>query len=454
MSMEFGKLNFSVSFNPTSAFPLDARSYFESYAEAEKAAELAVAAGSAESVYYYGQTLVVVENDKAKFYIIQPDNTLSAVEGSSGETEVPVNSDLFEKDKNGNLSLKGFDEAAIGSFFVKGSNGELEWKTPIDAYTKEETNEAIRQAVADAVHIKRKIVTSKEEIEEYMATNADADQYIFMVPTGLTEDSDRYDEYMVIEIAGQKFVEKVGSWEVNLDDYATNVYVDDQLDTKVDKVEGYRLISNDEGSKLAGIEDGAEVNIVKSVDEMHFGLDSTGKLSLKDISMLKITGLEDALNGKVDAQEGYTLLSPDDKNKLNKLVIGDNGLEISGTVNASNVQGLDIWIAEQAGKIIGLSEENFNTDFKDKLENLLYISSVNTDQLEVKNGKLNIVAIDNSKVTGLEDLLNEKATKDEVWTLQVTVDDLSEQMSMYVSKIEYDDEVEKIWDALSWKEIQ
>ena len=26
---EFGKLNFSVSFNPTSAFPLDARCYFE-----------------------------------------------------------------------------------------------------------------------------------------------------------------------------------------------------------------------------------------------------------------------------------------------------------------------------------------------------------------------------------------------------------------------------------------
>ena len=99
MSMEFGKLNFSVSFNPTSAFPLDARSYFESYAEAENAARLAVAAGSAESVYYYGQTLVVVENDKAKFYIIQPDNTLSAVEGSSGETDVPVNSELFEKMK-------------------------------------------------------------------------------------------------------------------------------------------------------------------------------------------------------------------------------------------------------------------------------------------------------------------------------------------------------------------
>ena len=127
MSMEFGKLNFSVSFNPTSAFPLDARSYFESKADAEEAAKIAVPAGSADSVYYYGQTLVVVENSVAKFYIIQPNNTLSAVEGSSGETEVPVNSDLFEKDENGNLSLKGFDEAAVGAFFTKGEDGNLVW---------------------------------------------------------------------------------------------------------------------------------------------------------------------------------------------------------------------------------------------------------------------------------------------------------------------------------------
>jgi hypothetical protein len=54
MSLDFGKLNFSISFNPTSAFPIDARSYFESYADAVKAATGAKPAGSAESVYYYG----------------------------------------------------------------------------------------------------------------------------------------------------------------------------------------------------------------------------------------------------------------------------------------------------------------------------------------------------------------------------------------------------------------
>jgi hypothetical protein len=70
MSLDFGKLNFSTSFNPTSAFPLDARSYFESYSAAVEAARTAVEAGGTDSVYYYGQTLVVVEDGIANFYII------------------------------------------------------------------------------------------------------------------------------------------------------------------------------------------------------------------------------------------------------------------------------------------------------------------------------------------------------------------------------------------------
>lgn len=446
MSMEFGKLNFSVSFNPTSAFPLDARSYFESYAEAERAAELAVAAGSAESVYYYGQTLVVVENDKAKFYIIQPDNTLSAVEGSSGETEVPVNSDLFEKDENGNLSLKGFDEAAIGSFFVKGEDGELEWKTPIDAYTKEETNEAIRQAVADAVHIKRKIVASTEEIEEYMATNADADQYIFMVPTGLTEDSDRYDEYMVVEIAGQKFLEKVGSWEVNLSNYATKADLENGLSMKVDAAPGYTLISKAEKEKLAGIESGAQVNVINDVNNSHFEIDENKTLLLKDIPVSKITNLENLLNEKVDSIDGWTLLSPDDQEKLAKLVIGDEGLEISGTVNAENIQGLETWITNNAGSVIGLSPLPFTTSLANKLNGIEegaqknYISSV-TDQFEVNvNGELRLVSVTSNQISDLATVLNTKADV-------TTVNSLNNRMEMLES------DVGVLANALTWKDI-
>jgi hypothetical protein len=70
MSLNFGQANRSIAFNPTSAFPLDARSYFESLALAEAAAASAQEAGSTDSVYYYGQVLAVVENDIATLYII------------------------------------------------------------------------------------------------------------------------------------------------------------------------------------------------------------------------------------------------------------------------------------------------------------------------------------------------------------------------------------------------
>ena len=82
---EFGTLNFSVAFNPTSAFPLDARSFFSSLAAAEAAAKTAKEVGSTETVYYYGMPLVVVENNVATMYQIQPDNTLKAIgSGANG----------------------------------------------------------------------------------------------------------------------------------------------------------------------------------------------------------------------------------------------------------------------------------------------------------------------------------------------------------------------------------
>lgn len=73
---DFGKLNFSVSFNRTSAFPLEANSYFNNYTEAEQAAQTAVEPGSAESTYYIGQTLTVADETDCNLYIINPDQSL------------------------------------------------------------------------------------------------------------------------------------------------------------------------------------------------------------------------------------------------------------------------------------------------------------------------------------------------------------------------------------------
>ena len=64
MSMEFGKLNFAVGFNRTSAFPLDANSYFENYDAAVTAAAGAAEVGSSDSAYYVGQLIIVKDTAK------------------------------------------------------------------------------------------------------------------------------------------------------------------------------------------------------------------------------------------------------------------------------------------------------------------------------------------------------------------------------------------------------
>jgi hypothetical protein len=100
-----------------------------------------------------------------------------------------------------------------------------------------------------------------------------------MVPTGFQEEDDKYDEYMVID----GIVEKVGSWEVNLNNYATTKYVDDELAKKVDAKTGERLITNAEATKLEGVEEGAQKNYIISVNEDNFSV-VDGNLNLISVS--------------------------------------------------------------------------------------------------------------------------------------------------------------------------
>ena len=80
------------------------------------------------------------------------------------------------------------------------------------------------------------------------------------------------------------------------------------------------------------------------------------------------------------------------------------------SMNADNVVGLENWLNKNAGTVKGLSENNLTDDAAQKLEELLFISSVNTSQLKVTSGKLEILEVDSSKITGLEDMLNSKVS--------------------------------------------
>lgn len=137
MAMNFGTLDFAVAFNRQTAFPLDAKSYFESLELATAAAASAQEAGSSETTYYYGQTIAVVADSKATLYVIQPDKTLKEVGGN-----IAINENVFAKEEDGTLNLLGFADAVAGAQAVKGSDGKISWVKP-DATTVEGLQTAV-----------------------------------------------------------------------------------------------------------------------------------------------------------------------------------------------------------------------------------------------------------------------------------------------------------------------
>lgn len=115
-----------------------------------------------------------------------------------------------------------------------------------DVYTKEETDLAISTAIADGAHLKRKIVADIAEIEQYISEKEDEEQYIFMIAIPDASGENKYQEYIVID--GK--VEQVGSWQVDLSDYAKKEEVQ-IVQTQVQNLEkllnGYE---NEDGTKV------------------------------------------------------------------------------------------------------------------------------------------------------------------------------------------------------------
>ena len=173
-----------------------------------------------------------------------------------------------------------------------------------NTYTKAEVD----KKVAEAGHLKRIIVDSVDSIN----VNApDADQYIYMVLVSPEDTADKYDEYMVMIFEDLRYVEKVGSWEVDLSNYITNEKLTQELNKKVDAREGYSLVSDEYIDKLAGIEEGAQKNYISKVSPAHFEVDANGMLVFKGVNASEIDGLTTLLDGKVDKEEGKGLSSND-----------------------------------------------------------------------------------------------------------------------------------------------
>jgi hypothetical protein len=115
-------------------------------------------------------------------------------------------------------------------------------------------------------------------------------------------------------------IEKIGSWEVDLKDYVKTQYVIDELNKKIDKKDGERLLTDAEGIKLSSIQEGAEKNFISSVDSSFSVI--AGKLNLNTLAKEKVDGLVDTLNTLISdlSTAKNAIINKVDKNNDDRLI--------------------------------------------------------------------------------------------------------------------------------------
>lgn len=374
MAMDFGTLDFAVAFNRQTAFPLDAKSYFESYASAVAAAQTADEAGSKKSVYYYGQVVSVVENGAAKLYIIQPDKTLKEAGG-----EIVINENVFAKDEDGKLDLLGFAAATAGAQLVKGSDGKISWVAPsgttvegldtrltvvenaINGTGEGETRVPGLVEKVSTLETGLKNVYTKEEVNQKLSSvlnyKGSVDNY-----SDLPTDAVKGDVYNVKNAdathgvkAGDNVAFDGESWDVlagtvELSGYLTKTEAETIY---VAKEEGKTLISAELIEKLTNMNADGEKNVINAVSD-EFAIDAetrTLSLATGKIAQDKIAGLAEALANKVDAEEGKGLSANDFTDELKaKLDAIEAGAQVNVIENVS-MNGEALVIAEKGVNI-------------------------------------------------------------------------------------------------------
>lgn len=255
-------------------------------------------------------------------------------------------------------------------------------------------NEAIQKNTHDISANKQSIEANDEDILALQGDVEDINNLIGALPEGTNAAN-------VIDYIGKQIE------GLSIEDYAKQADLNG-LTGRVETAE----------QKLAGIENGAEANKVQTVDTTEFTLNGR-HLTIGKIGQDKITGLEAALNDKVQKVEGSRLLTEDEAEKLEKLVLGEDGsVEVSGSIAAGNVDGLAEWITARADTLKGLSENNLTKALLDKLNAIEAGAQVNAIDfvseefaISPENKTLSVFKIDRGKISGLSEALDKLVEK-------------------------------------------
>ena len=474
--IDFGKLDFAVSFSPLTAFPLDARYYFESLASANLAAQSAVEVGSSDGRYFFGENIVVVENGEAKMYIIQPDKSLKEVGGN-----ILINEKVFLKDANGKLDLVGFADAVAGAQLTKGEDGNLKWVKP-DTTTIEGLSTAVESLKTTVGDTNSGLVKDVNDLKTAVG-NADSGltKEVADLKTSVAGNTANITKNAgdIITNAGNitKNANEIAAVKKDLaDNYDTSTEVDEKIAAKISST--YKAAGSTTFAALPALSAAIEGNVYNISDEFTTTEDFVEAAGTKypagtNIVCIKVgeaykwdvlagfvdlsayetaeaagakyatkTELTDGLAGKVSVVEGKGLSTEDytseEKTKLAGIAAGAQVNVIDGVsdefeitaegkvlsvkgIASSKITGLDASLEGKVDKVDGSSLVP-DGDIA-KLQGLANIKSVASGELQIsETGELGVSAIDASKVTGLSNALNGKISGVKVNGVELTPD--------------------------------
>lgn len=293
-----------------------------------------------------------------------------------------------------------------------------------DVYTKLETDTKIGEAVAAADHLKRKIVDAPgigETINDVIDVNAvDADQYIYMVPTGLQESDNKYREYIVIIDGDNRYIEQVGNWEVDLSGYLTVTSAEETYAKKNDIEITYAKKTDIPTDYVSDSEFAAEIAKYETAEV------AAGKYADKTATEQALDNIytkeqiDNKLAEKVDnsvatTDNGIRFINQIEINKLSKLNLEGDDITISGSVNASQVKNLYNTVTSIVkGSVADLDPDTEGNQLGLGIEEGAQVNKIETvsNEFVLENRHLAIkdggIAI--AKVATLQDELNSKAT--------------------------------------------
>ena len=422
MAMTFGTLDFAVAFNRQTAFPLDAKSYFESLELATAAAASAQEAGSSETTYYYGQTVAVVESGKATLYVIQPDNTLKEVGGN-----IVINENVFAKDADGSLNLLGFADAVAGAQLVKSADGKVSWVKP-DATTVEGLQTAVstlQTTIGDENSgLVKQINDNSAAIETLNGNNTTEGSVAYQIAQVVAGADASYDTLKEIadwimthgtdaaamntQITTNKNDIAALKTQVGTEPVATQISTAIDAALKDGESERYALASDlsDANGKITALEGKVgETSVTDQIDAA-LKVDGADKYALASHTheIGNITGLQDVLNSKAAASDvtslqssvdGLTAKAHEHSNKTildsiseEKIAAWDaaqantiESIKLNGTVvTPSEDKSINISIPNATSEVSGLVKVD-DVTIK-SVDSVIGVKAISTDLLE------------------------------------------------------------------------